>query len=196
MLAMPEEEKECSVAAKQAFASFGKNLASFIRVKRKCRSAVLDRAGLKLEPKHLIESTCLCKGLFLEKEVERVHDLAQWDNVSLVNRWQMSSLASASGFSGSTSGQKRRFSGFTNPSRFSSQTGHASAKRHSTTTSSFKSPATNESFERRHKAQSSFQRRNDRQGDQNKPATSSQSQPRGGKSFRGHYSKGNSSHSD
>ena len=91
------EEKEWSVAAKLAFASFGEDLAALIRIKRKCRSAVLGHAGLKLEPKRFIESSCLCKGLFPDKEVERVHDLAQRDNVSLVNRWQMPDLTSSSG---------------------------------------------------------------------------------------------------
>ena len=57
-----------------------------VKIKRKCRSAVMGRAGLKLEPKRLIESSCLCKGLFPEDEVPRVHDLAQRDDVSLVNR--------------------------------------------------------------------------------------------------------------
>ena len=50
MLSVPEEE-EWSVAAKLTFASFGEDLASFIKIKRKCRSAVLGRAGLKLVPK-------------------------------------------------------------------------------------------------------------------------------------------------
>ena len=85
MLSAPED-KAWAVAAKLAFASFGEDLAAFIKIKRKCRSAVLGRAGLKLEPKRLIESSCLCKGLFPEDEVPRVHDLAQRDDVSLVNR--------------------------------------------------------------------------------------------------------------
>ena len=51
MLSHPDE-KEWAVMAKLAFASFGEVLASF-KIKRKCRSAVLGCAGLKLEPKRL-----------------------------------------------------------------------------------------------------------------------------------------------
>ena len=179
------------MTAKLAFASFGEDLASFIHIKRKCWSAVLGRAGLKLEPKGLIQPTCFCKGIFPEKEVERVHDFTQPNNVSLVNQWQMPTNASASSSTASASGQKRSFSG----PQFLDQAGQSLAKRCLTTSSTVKSPATNEAFERRHKSQASYQRRADRPGD-HKPASSGQFQSRGGKSFRGRSPKGNSSNSN
>ena len=123
------EDKEWAVAAKLAFASFGEDMASFIKIKRKCRSAVLGRAGLKLEPKRLIESSCLCKGLFPEDEVEQVHDLAQRDNVSPVNRWQMPSLASPTASSSSSSNRICRFSGNNRSPRLLGQSGLASANK-------------------------------------------------------------------
>ena len=189
MLRHPDE-KEWAVAAKLAFASFGGDLASFIRIMRKCRSAVFERAGLKLEPKHLIESSCFCKGLFPEKEVEQFHDLTQHDNVSLVNRWQMLANVVSSSSSPSASGQKRRFSG---PSQFSGHSGQSSStKRRPTSSTAFKSRATNDAFERPHKNQPSYQqRRADHSVDQKPPTSSGQSH--GGKSFRGLPSKGNSS---
>ena len=66
-------------------------------------------------------------------------------------------------------------------------------KRRITSPPAFCSPVTNESYDRRQRSQSTFQRRNDRNFQQSKP-TPNQSQSRGNKSFRGgRPSKGRSS---
>ena len=150
MLAADPSQKDLAVSCKMNSATYAEHLAAFITAKRKCRSAVLGKAGIKHETTMLVESSVFCPNLFPEDKVQEVLDLAKRENVSLFKRWAMPPLkpvASASSTSSTSGGKKRRYK----PRNWQS----GSAKRqHSAQESS--SPATNPKFEAKGKSAGSY----------------------------------------
>ena len=145
-------KKDLAVACKLNSATYGEHLSAFITAKRKCRSAVLGKAGIKHETRMLIESTVFCLNLFPDDKVNEVLDLAKRENVSLFKRWEMpalqpaSSSASTSASTSASSGAKKRKYRYRNQQQ---------SKRRQTA-QEYRSPASNPKFEAKGKAASSY----------------------------------------
>ena len=169
-------KKDLAVACKLNSATYGEHLSAFITAKRKCRSAVLSKAGIKHETRMLTESTVFCPNLFPEDKVKEVLDLAKRENVSLFNRWQMPALkpAASSASSTASSGAKKRKYCYRNQQSKRCQAAQE-----------FRSPATNPKFEAKGKAASSYSGKRGG-GNSNRP-----NQPKDRKPFsQGKQSKG------
>ena len=149
LLKADPSKKELAVACKLNSATYADHLAAFIVAKRKCRSAVLGKAGIKHETTMLIESSVFCPNLFPEDKVNEVLDLAKRENVSLFKRWAMPALkpatSSSSSASTSASGGKKRRYRYRNPQSKRRQTAQE-----------FRSPANNPKFEAKGKASQSY----------------------------------------
>ena len=178
-LELDPANKNLAVTAKLNSATFGEHLSAFIQAKRKCRSAVLGKAGIKHETRMLIESTVFCRSLFPEDKVKEVLDLARRDNMSLLKRWQMpANLADDSHSSSGSFPLKRKYQGKFQPAK----------RRHSyqhRALDNIQSPATNLTFEAKGKAASSY---SGKKGD-SKTTQRPNSTSKGGKPFRGKPSK-------
>ena len=165
------------MACKLNSVTYGEHLSAFITAKRKCRSAVLGKAGIKHETRMLIESTVFCPNLFPDDKVKEVLDLAKRENVSLFKRWQMPALqpASSSASTSASSGAKKRKYRYRNQQQ---------SKRRQTA-QEYRSPASNPKFEAKGKAASSYSGKRGG-GNSNRP-----NQPRDRKPFsQGKQSKG------
>ena len=94
-------------------ASVGESLSAFIAAKRRCRTTVIGKAGVKHKTRLLVESLVFCKSLFPPDKVKEVLDLARKDNISLRKCWQMpmGKYHFPSSFPSFTSPFKRKFKG-------------------------------------------------------------------------------------
>ena len=170
-LAANPTQKEWSLVAKLNGATFGEHLAAFISAKRRCRSSVLAKASVDMEPNLLIESSPFCRHLFPPDKVAEVLDLARRDNMCLRNRWKMPSIQSSS-----SDLKKRKFQGR-----------YRRTNKFSRTDTSFRSPATNPLYESKFKS-SGYKNQKDNKGGK---STDKTNQPKGRKSFRGKQPKDN-----
>ena len=151
MLAADPSQKDLAVSCKLNSATYAEHLSAFIAAKRKCRSAVLSKAGIKHETTMLIESSVFCPNLFPEDKVQEVLDLAKRENVSLFKRWAMPTLkpvASGSSASSSASGGKKR--------RYRPRNWQSSGGKRRNTAQESSSPASNPKFEAKGKAAGSY----------------------------------------
>ena len=102
---------EWAMLAKLHAATYGEHLKAFIDAKRKCRSHVLAKVGVKHEAKMLIESSAFCSNLFPADKVKEVLDMARRDNMTLASRWQMPIAQGVSASSSSSGSKKRKYTG-------------------------------------------------------------------------------------
>ena len=159
-----------AMLAKLHAATYGEHLKAFIDAKRKCRSHVLAKAGVKHETKMLIESSAFCSNLFPADKVKEVLDLARRDNMTLASRWQMPIAQGGSASSSSYGSKKRKYSG----KKFSQSKRRPEA-------SDTKSPATNPKHEG--KGKTFFQRK--KEDGKGKPSQSKKGKPFFGKGRKG-----------